>query len=1037
MSSPWLAFFWLVTLFSQDQWRLVHRDGSAVEAWGMPRLTAEQQAEVVSAWTWSSRRAPRRVAPARIGLERFSEDHARLDVRVIRRSDQAPPADLRILAAPVEMWVEVPEPALPSWGVPQDGRVAIPLDSERAWRLRVAGRGEGSWWVSLRPGQRSAVLTSAPAAGIEVEVLDPDGKTPGGLNASLQEAPGQSGIPRSWGRLHTAAGRLVVPGLPDDGEVSLSILSGDMAPLVLRGRPSVLPRQVRLAAGAELFGRLVDATGAPVADVSVQAEAWLASEMPQPLAVKARSGADGSWRLRGLPTGRVSWIAREPRFVPLTEMIDVQAGQRQDLGSRVLEPGNALAVRVIDDLGVAVPEARLRIDSARLMIQADGKGIARLEGLPAAPVEVKGSAAGHLAASARFNHPFPADANLVLPRAFVLTGRLVDSSGDPILRGAARIHSRSCRTEQPLGDGGRFQLDLPTIPEPSELVVRSPQTQELRLRIQPGEAGEVRDLGDLRAPVGLTVTGRVARTDGTPVPGARVWTTRQGPEGPAVAWATRDLLEVQTEDEGRFQLSGLLPAPAILRVEAAGFARAQLALPFDRGSDDGAASAAVDLGTIALSAGATLRVRLDSRERDNQGAVARADLGNQWLEPDMLTAQVWDGQASFPNVPAGKVTVSVVAGRRLVCEETVVVQEGGDQEVGCRRSAYRVSGLVKAGGAPAVEGTLSWRAPGLEVPSRIGTVISPGGLRHQQIAGGGRPQVSVPVGPDGRFETDELFPGHWRVLWRLQGSASAEIDLDVPPGERFDTVLSFPGLAVSGIVADPKGRPAEGARVREMVSGALAFAGADGSFSLIGLKHGRAIFQAQLQELSSPLAEVELREDQVPEPLHLVLGERSAPKVTIQVTNGDGLPMPNAFVFLEEEGRGRQLLVAHSDGRATAGLQPPLAPRMRAAAFAAGSWGFGPWVDWKTATLGLAIEVGGGGSLLVKSEKHRGSPRILTQDGWDLSWLLRLLGAPPAFSPDQPLQVTGLAPGLYEISFESARITLAVPRDRLVEGRLE
>jgi hypothetical protein len=310
-------------------------------------------------------------------------------------------------------------------------------------------------------------------------------------------------------------------------------------------------------------------------------------------------------------------------------------------------------------------------------------------------------------------------------------------------------------------------------------------------------------------------------------------------------------------------------------------------------------------------------------------------------------------------------------------------------------------------------------------------------LKQFQVVGAGRPAVRAPVGPDGRFETDELTPGRWLVTWTSQGSVSKELVVDVPPGDRFETVLSFPGLAVSGTVTDRDGKPAEGARVRELMSGALAFSRADGSFSLVGLKAGKVVLQAQLLEQKSPLNELELREDQPPDPLHLVLGEQPAPALTVQVADAAGAPIPGAFVFLEEEGKGLRLVVADGQGRATVTLDPPLPLRVRTAAFAASAWGFGNWVDWKAASQGLAVAVGGGGSLVVKSAKQRGSPRIVTQDGWDVSWLLRLLGAPPMLSPEQPLQVTGLTAGQYSVSLDGASVTLAVTADHPGEGRLQ
>ncbi|HVT14952.1 MAG TPA: carboxypeptidase-like regulatory domain-containing protein [Thermoanaerobaculia bacterium] len=1022
---------------SLEQWRLVHTTGAVETVWGTPRQVAVE--ELRSAWVWSAGSVPRRVPLSRIGREHLSDEAGRLAVRVIRRAAGKAPSELRVVAAPGEMWPEVSENALPSWPIPKDGRLALPLDRGRPWRLRLAGPGEGSWWVEVLPGQRAALLISTPARGIDLTVLDSDGRPAAGVNAMVQEAAARGGTLKTWASLYGNLGRLQAPGLPDEAEVSLMVFRRGAMPLVVRGRPSTLPREVRLRAGGELAGRLADERGAPLAGAVVEAEFFVASELPEVTVVKSRSGAKGEWRLAGLPAGKVAWTAAAPGYVPVSETVELEAGAQVNLGRRTMSAGVGLAVEVVDEAETPVAGARVEGGSRSLAATTDGTGLARLSGLPAAPLALRASAPGHLQAALHLNLPFPPKARIVLPRAFTLTGRLVDASGAPVLRGAARVDFRNCQREQALREGGRFSFELPPASEGGELILRSPATRELRVRVAPGSSGEERDLGDLTAPAGLAVSGRVVRADdGQPVPGARIWSTRQGPEGPAVAWASRDLLEATSGEDGGFLLSGLLPAHLSLRVEAAGLARRQIDLALG-GEESGAGpDGTIDIGSIALGEGATLRVHVDRRGADREGAVARADLGNRWLEPDMLSAQVWNGEAVLPGVPAGKVTVSVVAGRRLVCERVTEVPEGGELDVDCRGPGLKVAGVVTVGGAPAGGGLLGWQMPDTDVPGRIDTVISPAGLRQQQLAGGGRPQVNVAVGADGRFETEELTAGHWRVLWFYQGSASSEVTVDIPEGDHFETVLGFPGFAVTGTVSDAVGKPVEGARVRELVSGALAMSGADGSFSLTGLKAGKAAVEARLRDQASQVAELELAAERPPAPLRLVLGDRKGQTVAVQVLGASGAPVAGAFVFLEEAGKGQRLLVADGAGKATATLEPPLPAQVRAAAFAGGSWAFGGWSSREAAEEGLALQVGNGGSsLTVTTSKRDGSPRIVGPEGWEVSWLLRQLGVPPALSPRRPLRVGGLAPGTYTVSLGGASVSVAVAADRAGEGVLE
>lgn len=131
------------------------------------------------------------------------------------------------------------------------------------------------------------------------------------------------------------------------------------------------------------------------------------------------------------------------------------------------------------------------------------------------------------------------------------------------------------------------------------------------------------------------------------------------------------------------------------------------------------------------------------------------------------------------------------------------------------------------------------------------------------------------------------------------------------------------------------------------------------------------------------------------------------------------------------------MLTTAADGKATVTLEAPLPARVRVAALASGRWGLGAWVPREAAGRGLALATGGRSSLRVQSREKRGTPRILHESGWDLSWLLRLLAAPLALSPDQPLQVVGLPPGLYTVLLAGSSTTVQVDESEGGDGRIE
>ncbi len=1027
------VFFWLQWAVGQDQWRLVSVDGSVESVWGTPQLDETKRAHVQHAWVWSERRAPRRVEPGNIGKSRLPDDDGRLDIRIVRSPKTRLPAHTRVIAAPVEMWRDLPESALPSWPAPEGGRIVIPRKPGERIRVRLAGPAVGSWWVDASPTQTSVLLAPAAAAGIRIQVVDASGEPLTGVNGAALEGTARQGKQRLWATLRTETGRIELPGLPDLEEVTLTVAKPGFAPAALRGRPSELPGLLRLEQGATLSGRTVDAAGRPVPGVALEIESWVSPEVAQLFRARGRSGTDGRWEIAGVPPGPVYLSARASGFAPFGEKLEAAPG-KTTLGAQTLTAGLPIVVAAVDELGEPVANARIESGPGRAA-DTDARGIATLADVaPGAPLKLSASAAGHLPGKAQLNPPLPGEVRIELPRAHGVRGRFFESAGVPAAGGSVKTEQASCQSEGSLAEDGAFELALPP-GESITLVLRSPRARELRLRVPGGAAGSLSDLGDLVALPGLAVTGRVVNEDdGAPVAGARIWLPRPGPDGPLFAWAARDLVETSTGEDGGFALTGLGAGTALLRVDAAGFARSYLDISL---AED---SSAVDLGEIRLTQGVTLRVLAPAgASMPDGGAVARADLRGGWIEPDLVTAPVRDGEAILRNIPPGPVLVSVMSERKLLCERQVTVPaDAAEVDVDCQRADLTVAGLVRIGGAPSGRGLLLWQSPSVSAASRIDNVASPGGLRRQTIVGEGRPQVEVPVGPDGSFMTTDLTPGRWQVSWTAEaGMFSSPQAVEIPELAHVETVISFPGLAVAGQVQDDQGRPVEGARVRELTAGALALTGRDGSFTLTGLSGASAVLEARSGELSSSVVEVELTPGRVGDPVLLTLDRRAEGQIEVNVSDSEGLPAAGAFVFFEEEGKGLRILTASAEGTASASLEPPLPVRVRAAALLGSTWGLGSWATLDQArerlTLTLARRHEG---ILVESEACQGSPRVLTSDGWDLTWMLQLLGIPAVIAPERPFALEGLPPGSYTLTLEGASLALQVRSGERTQKRL-
>lgn len=1020
-----------------ERWCLVGTDGEVRCVAGAPDLDPAGRARLSHAWAWSDRAAPRRFEAARIGRGPLADDRARLAVSV---AGWGRGRSGRVVAAPLEMWEELPEDVLPAWPVPAGGRLSVPVDRVRGWRLRLIEAGGGSWWLDVPAGRAAATLASAPAHGPRILLVGPDGlPVEDATLVVLESALGRRGGNRSWARDQTGEGVVRFPGLPDAEPVVAVVTSKRWAPAVLRGVPGDLPDRIELAPGAALSGRLADESGRPVAAAMVRLEAALPGGLPGYQPSEAASAADGTWRLEGVPPGRAALVITAPGFAPHRERLDLPAGAL-DLGTTELRRGVRLAVLVVDDLGAPVPGAEVD-GGPGLSAVADARGLAELRGAPAGErLDIAVEAPGHLRARVRAAPAASEPVRTVLRRAFSVRGRLLAADGSPAESGLATWRAGQRSTSGPLLPGGGFELPL----EPGmafELTLASPTTPELRLRVEPGQAGEVRDLGDLRAPAGLAVAGRVVReADGTAVAGARIWLPRPSPGGPVAAWAGRDLLEARSGEDGSFRLAGLPAGPALLRIDALGLARAyrevQAAGEPGAADDGGTADVGtVNLGEVSLAAGGTVHVLAGDA---TEGALARLDLRGDWFEADLLVADLAAGRATFRHVPPGHATLSVVAGQRLLCEREVDLGAAGEEiEVECRGSGVRLTGSVLVAGRTAGPGRLLWLAPAAGT-GVIRNSVTPGGLPLQQSFSAGRPQVTVEVAADGSFATEEVAAGRWQVLWAPAGSLPGPARVvDVPAAEEHRTLLSFAGSLVAGVVVDVQGAPVAGARVRSLADGALAFSGEDGGFELAGLPPGRRSLQASREELRSTVVEVEVAPERASEPVRLVLEDRRAPEIEVAVLDPDGAPVPGAFVFLEEEGRPWRLLTAGMDGRARGAVEEPPPVRLRAAALAQGRWALGEWRAWEQAAAGMVLRVGPAGSLTVESGDSRGAPSILSSGGWDLARLLTGLGTRPLVAPGRPLHVEGLPPGSYLVSLEAASAGATVAPGERSEVELE
>ncbi len=993
----------------------VYEDGRVAAMTDQP-----PEAGLDHAWIWSADSAPQRI-DARELDQKLPRAGQHLAVRIDAEHPKAL-AEAYLIAAPVDMWAEIPEDLLPTWPVPAAGKLDLPRD-ERPWRLRWAGHLRGSWWQEVPAGRNNWTIKSSVAADRRLVVLDAQGHELD--NATLTVLANRRGDKRILAQYRSDLdGELCLAKLPDQATLEFVVSQASHLPTTISSYPSGLPETIRLSPGFGITGRFVDADGQPLANVEIRADGWLSGSSGAGIARRAVSDERGHWSLAALPASEIGIAASLEGFAAFADRIDL--GRRTvassltdtvDLGAIELLPSTELPVIVLDETQAPIAGATVEI-GPDATYTTDRRGRAKLTQAPRHQgFEVKAHAEGHLPTDQRVVPPYPEELAIVLHRAFRAEGRFVDAEGVPVGSGSVRVTDGSRYQNHDLLPGGRFQLDL-TPGRALALELRSPSARQLQVAVEPGAPGSTRDLGDLQAPPGIQIRGVLLRADdGSPVTGGQIWAPGASEQGDLVAWVEHNLIATTSGPDGHFELDGLPARPQLLRVDASGLARTHLRI-----EPDGPLN---NIGEILLSAGTRLEILTDEAIKH---ADARVDLRGEWLEIDMLTASVVDGRSIIQHVPPGPATVTVLRGRELLCEERIDVPEHRNiLEVDCQAGNTHVAGTVTVGGQPAGGGQLIWLPS--DLTAQHGIIVNRAsqlGARQQQTFGAGRPQVDVEVDAAGGFWSETLRPGVWQVSWLPPGGTMSPAQrVELPDNPQHELQLDFDGFAVTGQVVSESDQPVAEARVRNLAGSAFAFTDADGGFSLIGLEPGTHRIYARLGSQTSPLVDVVAEQQEAP--LTLTLEQHQDQQIEIQMTRADGHAAAGAFVFLERSDNIHRMLTASADGRVKVALQPPAPEWVRAAGVDNGSWQLGPWMPVAEAQeQGIALTAQDTGSVHIESQTRRGWTGILSAEGWDISRLMTRLGMRLTVSPEQPLEVHHLPVGDYLLAIDDFSSRVAI-----------
>ena len=172
--------------------------------------------------------------------------------------------------------------------------------------------------------------------------------------------------------------------------------------------------------------------------------------LPVTAYVPQADGTSGGWAVEAAREGGGAWVVRCP---PGTNRLDfrvegtlgaqvavtTRSSEETDAGEVVLDAGVALRGRVLDEDGRPVHEASVVAWSAtrdgELLGQSDGlAGVFEIRSLPREDTILDVRAEGRVGALVRVASPAPDGVEIRLARGALVSGRVVDSTGTPVVR---------------------------------------------------------------------------------------------------------------------------------------------------------------------------------------------------------------------------------------------------------------------------------------------------------------------------------------------------------------------------------------------------------------------------------------------------------------------------------------------------------------------------------------------------------------------------------------------------------------------------
>jgi hypothetical protein len=963
----------------------------------VPDAVPKSLSEGEALWSWSEECAPARqsdTAPPACDAVTPAE------IQVTTRT-KLPPGGTELRWGTKEMLAVLPDAMLPLAIVDAAGKAVLPAGKGRDLFVRAAGPRLASGWTAVKsPG-----TTLAAGEGVLVDIGIAEGGGKPARHARLEIRTADLPQPEELAFRGSGDARVRLPPIPAGVFVKVIGWSDVGAPTAVTVPASRLPRGLELPRGYEVSGTTIDEGREPLTAVAFSVRFVVGGDRIE-LVKRALSDSKGTFVLRGIPAGTMQWTAARAPLATLSAVLRVS--DDVDLGAIALGRARDVAVKVLGQQ--SAPVAGAFVSTPGITARTDAHGIAHLVRVPADEVAVSIAARGYLDTEERIGPRAALPVVVKLVKGATVRAHLVRADdGKPAGPGSASYQLDGMSSSADFGDDGVLAIDGLTGGTLS-VVIRADGASPFHLPQRVVREGEEVELGTIRLDRGLSIIGRTLDGDsGQPLANVIVRALRPGAVTPAVAYVQQDWVEGRSDADGAFRLGGLAPGSYSLWTQAAGHA------PYVKANvqiDSALAEGQLDLGDVSIPAGRTLVVHCRPAERC--GTEARVVLeGADWLP---TTSPMAAGEATLAPLPAGSGLLRLSDRRGTITERDVALSSVESvTTVDLRLQGVRVSGEVLRGGKAVSGGRVTLKSSG--GPSffvQIGQPTSAGAIGDETI--GNMPRVtSAEVSAEGRFTVQDLAPGNYAVTWWQGNTSSPERTISVPEGADFSTRIELPGAGLEGVVRSDAGPlpPQVVVTLQQRSTRSTTLAGTDGAFSFIGLEPGSATVRA-----TAPQAEgeesVTVEEGRTAH-VAVTLHPKTLRDLTVVVRSAQGT-VPNAIVFIREDGNALRSATAGADGRATFRVSQATHAVELAAWSPVLGWSFAASRPLAESDTELPVDLQpAAGAVVVLLVQGSAALTIRAPTGFPIDQALLMLGVLPVARAGAPFRLERLPAGDYAV----------------------